>query len=193
MKLTDQDALIVVDVQEDFCNGSLAVKGANDIIPLINRLIRRIPIRIFTRDFHPANHSSFATNPKYIDGSWPAHCVQGTPGVEYHADLIIPDDATHIKKGESADTEEYSGFDNPELLEFLNSKPAITRLIITGLATDYCVCETAIAAKEKTEYEVIVIDDACKAVDMSSFVPKFTRMQEAGVKFAATIEITNLD
>ncbi len=158
-------ALIVVDVQNDFCEGgTLAVPQANDIIPYINMLVQDNQYEqvVFTQDWHPADHKSFASNngkkvgetinlngiPQFM---WPDHCVQGTSGADFHSDLIVPVTAHIIKKGTNAEFDSYSGFqDNNHFmktgLEDFLKYHEIQLVEIVGLALDYCVKFTCLDA-----------------------------------------------
>lgn len=163
------DALIVVDLQNDFCEGgSLAVNGASLIVPLINGILGKFHTVVFTRDWHPPDHCSFSDNPGYVDGSWPPHCVQHTPGAAFHPELSVPRNAVVISKGASANQEAYSGFEGTsahgESLAELFAKRGVQRVFVCGLATDYCVRATAIDSVG-LGYETILIEDACRAVD----------------------------
>jgi nicotinamidase/pyrazinamidase len=94
MKLNNNDALIVVDVQNDFCpGGALGVPGGDAVIPVINRILPNFAHTVFSRDWHPADHCSFSDTPQFMDKSWPVHCVQDTPGAAYHVDLHVPENA----------------------------------------------------------------------------------------------------
>lgn len=158
-------ALIVVDVQNDFCDGgALAVPGANEVIPYINELMQQNEYDqiVFTQDWHPADHKSFASNngkkvgdiinlngiPQFM---WPDHCVQGTFGAEFHQDLNIPEGAHIVQKGKNPDFDSYSGFqDNnhfvkTDLDDFLKYHD-IKLVEIVGLALDYCVKFTSLDA-----------------------------------------------
>ncbi|HOJ33273.1 MAG TPA: nicotinamidase [Candidatus Hydrogenedentes bacterium] len=160
-----RDALIVVDVQRDFCpGGALAVREGDEIVPLINQVIPRFEHLFFTRDWHPADHCSFSPKPQFVDKSWPAHCVQGTTGAEFHPLLLLPENAVIISKGVTSDKEAYSGFDNTPLAELLK-KRHIQRLFICGLATDYCVKATALDGL-KNGFTVVLFADACRGVDI---------------------------
>ena len=142
IELQKGDALISVDVQNDFlAGGSLAVPHGNEVIPVMNRYInafeeKGLPI-FATRDWHPANHCSF----KAQGGPWPPHCVQGTKGAEYAPDLQLPEDAVVISKATRPDEDAYSGFDGTDMHEHLQ-KIGVKRLFIGGIATDYCVLNT---------------------------------------------------
>ncbi len=164
MTITDRDALIVVDVQNDFCpGGALEVAEGDRIVPRINRIAPLFAHCLYTRDWHPATHCSFAENPGYVDGSWPVHCIADTEGAAFHFALAIPDNATVIDKGTDASEEAYSGFQGTQLTEVLRAM-AIQRVFVCGLATDYCVKHTALDAL-KAGFETTVLEDACRAVD----------------------------
>ena len=157
-------ALIIVDLQNDFCpKGSLAVKDGDKIIPTVNALIKRYkslgnPIYA-TRDWHPSNHMSF----KSSGGPWPVHCVQNTPGAAFHPDLII-DDAIVINKGSLVDEEAYSGFNGTNLAQKLKER-GVTDLTICGLATDYCVKATVLDGIN-SGFTVTVIKDGIRGVNV---------------------------
>lgn len=165
-------ALIIVDVQNDFCEGgSLAVSNANEIIPIINKLSndKQYSLIVATQDFHPKDHSSFkSNNPK---GIWPDHCVQGTFGADFHSEL---DQSTIVKifpKGTNSEVDSYSGFfDNDHksstgMGEWLKSA-GITHVDVVGLALDYCVKATAMDAK-MLGFDVSVLVDATRAVNIN--------------------------
>jgi nicotinamidase/pyrazinamidase len=157
------DALIIVDMQKDFLpGGPLAVAGSDAIIPLLNRLADCFKTRVFTRDWHPANHISFSPQPGFKDLSWPAHCVQNTPGAEFHPELKVSLDDRIVDKGFLADQENYSGFDQSDLAAWLRAR-RVQRVFIGGVATDYCVKDTAMDAV-KAGFKSFVILDAVRAV-----------------------------
>jgi len=157
-------ALIVVDLQNDFCpGGALGVAGGDEIIPVINRLVNSFDTVVYTRDWHPANHVSFAENPQFIDKSWPAHCVAGTPGAEFHPDLLVRPDGIIVDKGTDPAVEAYSGFQGTGLAEKLRARQVDT-VYITGLATDYCVKATALDAL-KAGVRAFVVVNASRGVD----------------------------
>jgi len=143
-------ALIIVDVQNDFCeSGSLAVPGANEIIEPINKLIQSASysLVVATQDWHPASHVSFKEN-NPTGGIWPVHCVQNTKGAEFHTKLDLSKINAVIKKGENPNIDSYSGFyDNDTVnktgLEDLLLKENIRAIDVVGLALDYCVRYTA--------------------------------------------------
>lgn len=163
--LTKGDALVVVDVQNDFLpGGNLAVPGGDEIVPTINRYIERFQekkLPIFaTRDWHPQHHSSF----KEKGGPWPIHCVAGSKGAEFHPALRLPDSTVIISKATAMDTDAYSGFEGTDLDDRLRSA-GIHRLLIGGLATDYCVLNTVTDAI-KHGYRVLLLRDAIRAVNV---------------------------
>lgn len=177
--MPNDSALIVVDVQNDFCaGGALAFSGAEEIVPVINRLVPRFRRVAFTRDWHPDDHCSFANAPRFVDGSWPVHCVADTPGAAFHPGLKVPPDATVVSKGTARDKEAYSGFANPELERALRAW-SIARVYVCGLATDYCVKSTALDAR-LAGFDVSVVRDACRAVDGSG-AGAFSEMEAAGI------------
>ena len=157
-------ALLVVDVQVDFCpGGALGVEHGGDVVPRLNRVIDTfgelgLPI-FFTRDWHPSNHVSF----KAQGGPWPPHCVQGSAGAEFHPDLRVPRDAVIVSKGESPSKEAYSGFQGTDLGTRLG-KLKVVEVLVGGLATDYCVKETALDAI-RAGFAVDVLEDCVKAVE----------------------------
>lgn len=164
MKITDTDALIVVDVQNDFCpGGALPVPGGDGVVTVINRLMTRFEHIAFTRDWHPNDHCSFSANPKFADGSWPPHCVRDSPGAEFHGSLRVPLDALVVDKGADPDHEQYGGFENPRLAEYLRRR-GVTRVFVTGLATEYCVRATALGALQQG-FDAVVVEDACRGID----------------------------
>jgi len=142
-------ALVVVDVQRDFCEGGyLPVPNTTSLIKDLNKVIERfeegnMPI-IFSRDWHPENHCSFQIH----GGKWPIHCVKDTPGAEFHPDLIIPRDFILISKGTETETEEYSPFDERHHYLELLSENGISCLLVCGIATEYCVYSTVSSIHE---------------------------------------------
>jgi nicotinamidase/pyrazinamidase len=156
-------ALIVVDVQLDFCpGGALPVAGGDKVVPVLNEYIKKFaaagaPI-IFTRDWHPSNHSSF----KAQGGPWPPHCIQNTEGAKFHPALIIPPEAQIVSKADTRD-EAYSFFQGTNLAEKLHRR--VQNLFVGGLATDYCVKETVLDGL-KEHFNVYLLEDACRGVDV---------------------------
>jgi nicotinamidase/pyrazinamidase len=168
MKLTlsKSDALIVVDVQKDFCpGGSLAVPGGDGVVPVLNRYIEKFSsnsLPVFaTRDWHPENHVSF----KAYGGTWPPHCVRETEGAKFHPGLKLPGSASIISKATTPGKEAYSGFHGTELKSMLR-RPGIKRVFVGGLATDYCVKNTVLDAL-KAGFTTFLLMDASRGVDVN--------------------------
>ena len=177
------NALIIVDVQNDFCPGGvLAVREGDQIVPVINRLQPRFDLIVATQDWHPANHGSFAANhPGRQPGEvielaglpqtlWPVHCVQGTRGAELHPGLDRSRISEIIRKGTEPTIDSYSGFfDNGRraatgLEQFLRDR-LVDKVYVCGLATDYCVKATALDALS-LGFKTHVIEDASRGVDL---------------------------
>lgn len=196
-------ALIVVDVQNDFCEGgSLAVPGANAIFPVINELLPIFDLVIFTKDWHDPEMTAFASMhkdakpyDKYInpqgkeDVLWPEHCVQETFGAMIHQDINfdkIPGGVYIFKKGMNENQHPYSGFEGTELAEFLREK-GVDDVFVVGLAFDYCVADTAIDAAMEG-FKVAVIEDATASIseDVNDTLQKF---KEAGVALIESWEL----
>lgn len=164
-------ALLVIDMQIDFCpGGSLAVTGGDTIIPLINRYVtlfsqRGLPVYA-TRDWHPATTGHFSQ----FGGQWPSHCVQGTTGARFHPRLLLPDNVIIVSKGGDPQQDEYSPFQVTDAgsLTFAEQlkKAAVSHLYICGLATDYCVRWTALDAL-RLGFKVYVLKDAVKGVELT--------------------------
>jgi nicotinamidase/pyrazinamidase len=163
--LKPRDALLIVDVQNDFCpGGALAVSKGDEIVPILNRWIADagaagVPV-FASRDWHPANHISF----KARGGLWPPHCIQNTPGAQFHPDLKLPPGVRIISKAETADLDSYSAFGGTDLSERLR-KEGIRRIWIGGLAQDYCVRATALDALREG-FEVHLIVNGTRAVNV---------------------------
>jgi len=178
MKMQDSDALIVVDVQNDFCSGgALPVPGSDLVVPVINRAMCHFDMIVFSRDWHESGHCSFSAQPKFRDGSWPPHCVQDTPGSEFHGSLRVPLDALLISKAEIE--ESYSAFDRTGLAEQLRAK-RIARIFVTGLATDYCVRATALDGIREG-FDTFLITDGCRGVSPEATQAALDEMVAAGV------------
>jgi len=178
-----KQALIAVDIQNDFCpGGSLAVADGDKIIAVANILIKsftkkREPV-FFTRDWHPANHLSFKEN----GGIWPAHCIADTEGARFHKDLIVPENAVIISKAYEPALEAYSGFEGTDLSVRLRSL-GIDSLVVIGLATDYCVKGTVMDAI-KDGFAVTVVSDGVRAVNVTigDEEKALLEMSEAGAR-----------
>jgi len=181
------DVLLVVDVQNDFCsNGALAVPRGEDVIPLINRLASRFAHVILTQDWHPPGHQSFASahpGKKPYEtitvsyGSqvlWPDHCVQGTPGAAFRADLDILHAELVLRKGYHREIDSYSAFyendrKTPTGLAGYLRERNFRRVFIAGLAFDFCVRYSAEDAHRK-HFDVVVVEDACRGIDLNDSV-----------------------
>ena len=183
---TKQAALIIVDVQNDFCpGGKLAVADGDQIVPLINRLQTRFELVVATQDWHPADHSSFSHNSP--DGIWPEHCVQGSPGAEFVDTLDTEKIAKVIRKGTDPSVDSYSGFfDNDHrtstgMSDYLRSA-RITNVFVVGLATDYCVKFTALDAITEG-FGATLVADAARGVELElgDVQRAIDEMKQAGV------------
>lgn len=180
MKVKDNDALLVVDVQNDFCpGGALAVPGGSGVVPVINSILGKFNVIAFSRDWHPEDHCSFSDDPKFMDSSWPSHCVQHSPGAAFHADLHVPLDAFIADKGMDPNVEAYSAFANPELSVYFKKK-GVDRVFITGLATEYCVKASALGALE-AGYKVVLVKDGCRGISDTEVETALLEMQQAGI------------
>jgi nicotinamidase/pyrazinamidase len=154
------DALIVVDVQNDFCpGGALAVADGEEVVEPINRLSKDASLVIATRDWHPPDHGSFAEQ----GGPWPVHCVSDTPGAQLNSGLDSRRIDLIVDKGQTRDREGYSGFEDTELESLLRERDVDT-VHVTGLALDYCVKATALDAK-RAGFDVVVHRGATRAVN----------------------------
>ena len=164
--LRPSDALLIVDVQQDFCpGGALAVPDGDAVVPILNAWIeaaRGAGVTIFaSRDWHPPDHVSFQPQ----GGPWPSHCVAETPGAAFHSDLALPESATVIDKGSHPEHEAYSAFEGTDLASRLREAGA-SRLWVGGLALDYCVRASVLDARRIAELDVHVILGATRAVDV---------------------------
>jgi len=176
-------ALIVVDVQNDFCpGGSLAVANGDEVVAPLNNLIKEFLDRgepvYKTRDWHPARTKHFAA----YGGTWPVHCVQGTRGAEFHPDLSDDPRITIISKGIDESADGYSGFDGTSLADLLRDE-GVEEVWVGGLATDYCVKHTVLDAI-KEGFEVKALADAMRAVNLNSADGRtaIEEMKAAGAK-----------
>jgi nicotinamidase/pyrazinamidase len=166
-----RDALVIVDVQNDFCpGGALGVPGGDAVVPVLNRYAERFAAAgaaVFaSRDWHPAETTHFASG----GGVWPPHCVRDTPGAELHPGLVLPPGAAVVSKGMDPREDAYSCFqaETPDGLPFAAAlgEAGVSRLFVGGLATDYCVKSTVVDGVEHG-FEVIVLADAVAAVDLT--------------------------
>ena len=200
-------ALIVVDVQNDFCpGGALAVGGGHAIMPVINALVPRYEQVVVTQDWHPQGHASFASThhgrepfetidmPYGTQVLWPDHCVQGTPGAELHPDLRVTSAQLVIRKGWHQGVDSYSAFREADrrtltgLAGYLRER-GVEEVHVVGLATDYCVAWTALDAAG-AGFKATVIEDACRAIDLSGSLKRaWADMELAGVIRTASDQI----
>ena len=173
------NALLLVDVQNDFLpGGSLPVPGGDEIIPILNRYLalfgaHDLPI-FATRDWHPPNHCSFLQN----GGPWPAHCIAETRGAAFPGSLELPPHAYIISKATSPGKDAYSGFDDTQLDALLRSL-GIHRLLVGGLATEYCVLNTVRDAL-KCHYSTFILKDAVRAINVSGGLEALEEMERLG-------------
>lgn len=201
-------ALVIVDVQNDFCpGGALAVAEGDEVVPIINRVQGLFDLVVATQDWHPADHSSFAVNhPGHRVGEiiawnghpqvlWPTHCVQGTPGAELRGDLFGSRIAQVIQKGTDREVDSYSGFfDNAQLratgLGHYLREAGANEIFVCGLATDYCVKFTALDART-LGFDTTLILDACRGVNLQPDDSEnaVAEMRAAGVKIVTSDEV----
>jgi nicotinamidase/pyrazinamidase len=185
----DGDALVVVDLQNDFVTGTLAVPHAHEVLAPINRALdvfvaRGLPI-VATRDWHPPDHCSFRSQ----GGPWPIHCVAGTAGADFVPGLRLPADAVHIHKATDRETEAYSAMAGTPLPAELHAR-GVRRLFIAGLATDYCVVNTVRDAAG-LGFETVVLGDACRPVNLhpNDGADAEAEMRRLGARFATTDDL----
>jgi nicotinamidase/pyrazinamidase len=195
----NDEILVVVDPQNDFCpGGALAVPRGDEIVPLVNRLAADFAHAVVTQDWHPPGHASFASayparrpydtidliyGPQIL---WPDHCVQNTKGAEFHRRLDLPRAELVIRKGFHPGIDSYSAFRENDrktptgLAGYLRER-GLGRVTIAGLATDFCVLYTALDARE-AGFETAVALDACRGIDIDGSVDKaLAAMKAAGV------------
>jgi nicotinamidase/pyrazinamidase len=183
----DDDVLIVVDVQNDFCRGgALEVPRGDDVVPIVNRLAARFRNVVLTQDWHPRGHLSFASShpgkrpfetiavaygPQVL---WPDHCVQDTPGAAFHKDLDIPHAALVLRKGRDRAIDSYSAFYENDrktrtgLAGYLRER-GLNRVFLAGLAFDFCVRYSAEDARREG-FAVFVVEDGCRGIDLDGSV-----------------------
>jgi nicotinamidase/pyrazinamidase len=203
----EDDVLIVVDIQNDFCpGGALAVPRGDEVVAIVNRLAGRFRNVVLTQDWHPRGHLSFAsTHPgknafDTIAASygpqvlWPDHCVQETPGAQFHGALQIPHASLIVRKGHDRAIDSYSAFYENDrmtptgLAGYLRER-GIKRVFLAGLAFDFCVRYSAEDARRE-DFSVLVIEDACRGIDLGGSVAA-TRVSLAtlGVRGIAAAEL----
>jgi nicotinamidase/pyrazinamidase len=197
-----QQALLVIDVQNDFCpGGALPVANAHQVVPIINQLIAEHEHVVLTQDWHPADHSSFASqhaDRKPFDSIevshgkqtlWPDHCIQGTAGADFHRLLTWTKAELVIRKGFRKTIDSYSAFfendrKTPTGLGGYLHERAVKALVLTGLATDFCVGFTALDGR-KLGFEITVLEGACRAIDIGGSLAAMKHSWvQSGVKVA---------
>jgi nicotinamidase/pyrazinamidase len=200
IRINDNDLLLIIDVQSDFCSGGkLAVADGDAVVPVINRLAKRFQHVALTQDWHPPSHSSFATShpgsapfdivsmPYGQQTLWPDHCVQGTPGAAFHPQLATERAELVIRKGFRPEIDSYSAFyendrRTPTGLAGCLRERGLQRIFLTGLATDFCVYYSAVDAR-RLGFAVVLIEAGCRAIDLAdSLDVAWTGMAEAGVQ-----------
>lgn len=204
MKIATDDALLVIDVQRDFCpGGALAVPEGDRVVPAINALMPRFSRVVLTQDWHPPGHASFSSAhpgraafdviemPYGEQVLWPDHCVQGTEGAEFHPDLKLEPAALVVRKGMSPGVDSYSAFFENDRTTSTGLRGylwdlGVRRVFLAGLATDFCVRFSALDAR-RTGFEAVVVEDACRAIDRDgSLAEARGEMERAGVLFATS-------
>lgn len=199
-RLNDDDLLLIIDVQNDFCpGGALAVADGDAVVPVINRLAERFDHVVLTQDWHPPGHSSFATShpgsapfetirmPYGQQTLWPEHCVQGTPGAAFHPQLATKPSELVIRKGFRTEIDSYSAFYENDrrtptgLAGYLRER-GLRRLFLVGLATDFCVHYSAFDAR-RLGFDTVVVETGCRAIDLAgSLDAAWAAMAAAGVQ-----------
>jgi len=207
MRIGDDDVLLVIDVQNDFCpGGNLAVPHGDEVVAPINRLAGKFEHVVLTQDWHPAGHFSFAsTHPERLPFDtitapygpqvlWPDHCVRGTPGAALHDGLDIPHAELIVRKGFRRAIDSYSAFFENDhrtptgLAGYLRER-GLTRVFVAGLATDFCVRYSAEDAHGQG-FSVVMIEDACRAIDMNgSLAATREKLAELGTAVVTVHEI----
>ncbi|TDB02454.1 nicotinamidase [Halomonas marinisediminis] len=178
---TPSDALLVVDMQNDFCEGgALAVAGGSALVPAINTEIATAhatgALIVASRDWHPVDHASF----EHRGGPWPVHCVQDTPGAAFHPELELPDDTIRVSKATAFDADAYSAFDGTGLAGYLRDR-GIDRVIVCGLALDVCVKATALDACREG-FAVRLLEALSAAVNSEALTEVRGELQSAGIE-----------
>jgi nicotinamidase/pyrazinamidase len=200
IRISDEDLLLVIDVQNDFCTGgALAVPDGDVVVPVINRLSARFAHIALTQDWHPTGHSSFATThpgrhpfevmtmPYGEQTLWPDHCVQGTAGAGFHPQLNTQRSELVIRKGFRSEIDSYSAFYENDrrtptgLAGYLRER-GFRRVFLAGLATDFCVYYSAVDAR-RLGFDVVLIEQGCRGIDLNgSLDAALAAMAEAGVQ-----------
>ena len=200
MQIRNDDLLLIIDVQNDFCpGGALAVADGDAVLPVVNRLAERFDHVVLTQDWHPSGHSSFATahpgstpfetismayGPQTL---WPDHCIQGTPGAAFHPKLATERAELVIRKGFRSAIDSYSAFYENDrrtptgLAGYLRER-GLRRIFLAGLATDFCVHYSAMDAR-RLGFDTVLIEGGCRAIDLGgSLDAAWAAMAAAGVQ-----------
>ncbi len=208
MQISAQDVLLVIDVQNDFCpGGALPISNGDQVIAPIQRIAAHFEHVILTQDWHPANHVSFAANHPGtrpyelierdygLQTLWPAHCVQGTRGAEFHSGLHLPQAELILRKGFRPQIDSYSAFFENDrvtptgLAGYLRER-GLKRVFLAGLAYDYCVAYSALDAR-KQGVPAVVVRDACRAIDLDGSVARMeAQFENAGVQVIESAELS---
>ena len=206
-RLGAETALLAIDIQNDFCpRGALAVADGDAVVPLVNAMIDRFSVKVLTQDWHPADHSSFAANhpgkeafslidmPYGPQVLWPVHCVQGTTGAAFHPGLRTDPADLIIRKGFRGAIDSYSAFfENDKTTQtglgaYLRER-GVSHVVLTGLATDFCVYYSAIDALNQGFSATLVLD-ACRAINLNgSLDAAMADMKAKGVRIIASGEL----
>jgi nicotinamidase/pyrazinamidase len=180
----NDDLLLIIDVQNDFClGGALAVTDGDAVVPIINRLAERFDHMVLTQDWHPSGHSSFVTShpgarpfdsvamPYGQQTLWPAHCLQGTAGAAFHPELVVDRAELIIRKGFRPEIDSYSAFFENDrrtptgLAGYLRNR-GLRRIFLAGLATDFCVHYSAVDAR-RIGFDTVLVEAGCRAIDLA--------------------------
>ena len=203
----EDTALVLIDIQNDFCpGGALAVDQGDEIVEISNKIQEQFKIKIITQDWHPKTHKSFASNHEGKEPLstvemfygqqvlWPNHCIQGTEGSKFHSKLITDSADLIIRKGFRPEIDSYSAFfendqKTPTGLDGYLKSRGVNKIYLCGLALDFCVYFSAIDGAE-LGYNVNVIQDACRAIDLDGSLEKsLNDMKSKGVKFLSTSDL----
>ncbi len=196
----DDDVLLIIDVQVDFCpGGALAVAAGDAVVPVINRIAERFNHIVLTQDWHPAGHSSFVTShpgsaafetvsmPYGPQTLWPDHCIQGSEGAGFHPQLATQRAELVVRKGFRPEIDSYSAFyendrRTPTGLGGYLRERGLRRIFLAGLATDYCVHYSAVDAR-RLGFDAVLVEAGCRAIDLAgSLDAAWAGMAEAGVQ-----------
>jgi len=200
MQIRNDDVLVIIDVQNDFCpGGALAVADGDAVVPVVNRLAEKFDHVVLTQDWHPAGHSSFATShpgsapfasismPYGQQTLWPDHCIQGSAGAVFHPKLETTRAELVIRKGFRPEIDSYSAFyendrKTPTGLSGYLRERGLRRIFMAGLATDYCVHYSAVDAR-RLGFDTVLVEAGCRAIDLAgSLAAAWAAMGDAGVQ-----------